>query len=220
MVLNLCSWVFLLRQKQGLNYTKIQEIKGYLVLWTNFEFRKLVQNVAQWVDQNVQAEFRRSVLHKPRNSRTLSRTCKSYVTWINVQESTFAWINQAIKTFVRLMAKKKFNVHLRLWTCEVLGIFQWEYQPRCCNHCTWVMFSLLGLIASNTSLTNGTFWWSECSALHMLYTVNSTIGEKLKSKAKMKILSWSIKGGHIWDMVLYNMLEQNVFKIITFKFWW
>ena len=34
-----------------------------------------------------------------------------------------------------------------------------------------------------------TFWWSECSALHMLYIVNSTIGEKLKSKAKVKILS-------------------------------
>jgi len=148
----------LLRQEQGLNYTKIQETKEHLVLWTNFEFRKLVQNVGQGVHQNVQVEFRRLVLHKPRNSRTLLRTCKSYVTWINVQESTFAWINQAIKTFTRLMPKMIFNVHLRLWTFEVLGIFEWKYHPRCCNHCTSLMFSLLGLITSNMSLTNHPKW--------------------------------------------------------------
>jgi len=41
---------------------------------------------------------------------------------------------------------------------DVLGIFQWEYHPRCCNHYTSVMFSLLGLITSSTSLTNHPKW--------------------------------------------------------------
>jgi len=80
--------VFLLRPEQGLNYIKIQEIKGYLVLYN------------------------------PRNSRTLSRTCKSHVTWVSVQKSTFAWINQEIEAFTRLMSKKIINVHLRLWTLK------------------------------------------------------------------------------------------------------
>ena len=34
--------------------------------------------------------------------------------------------------------------------------------------------------------TNGTFWCSECSAMHMLSTVNSTVGKKLKSKQKWR----------------------------------
>ena len=37
----------LLRQEQGLNHTKIQEIKGHLNSWSNTEVRKLDQNVAQ-----------------------------------------------------------------------------------------------------------------------------------------------------------------------------
>ena len=41
---------------------------------------------------------------------------------------------------------------------KVLGIFQWEYHRRCCNYCTSVMFSLLGLITSSTSLTNHPKW--------------------------------------------------------------
>jgi len=146
----------LLRLEQGLNYTKIQEIKWHLVLWT--EFKKLVQNVPQRVDQNVQAEFMRLFLYKPINSRTLSRTWKAHVTRIYVQESTFAWINQAIKAFTMLMSKRIFNVHFRLWTFELLGIFQWEYHPRCCNHCTSVMFSLLGLITTITCLANHPKW--------------------------------------------------------------
>jgi len=100
----------LLRQEQSSNYTKIQEIKGHLVLWTNSEVIKLVHNV--------EVEFRRLFLYKPRISRTLSRTCKSHVTWIDVQESTFAWINQTIEAFTRLMSNRIFNVHLRLWTLK------------------------------------------------------------------------------------------------------
>jgi len=41
---------------------------------------------------------------------------------------------------------------------EVLGIFQREYHPRCYNHYTLFIFSLLGLITSNTSLTNHPKW--------------------------------------------------------------
>jgi len=37
----------LLRQEQGLNHTKIQEIKGHLNSWSNTKVRKLDQNVAQ-----------------------------------------------------------------------------------------------------------------------------------------------------------------------------
>ena len=37
---------------------------------------------------------------------------------------------------------------------KVLGIFQWEYYPRCCIHCTSVMSLLLGLITLKVSLTN------------------------------------------------------------------
>jgi len=40
----------------------------------------LDQNVAQKVDQNVQAKFRRLFLYKPMNSRTLSRVYKAHVT--------------------------------------------------------------------------------------------------------------------------------------------
>jgi len=130
----------LLRQEQGLNHTKIQEIKGHLNSWTNYEVKKSVQNVAQRVDQNVQAEFRRLFLHKLRDSRTLSRTCKLYVTWTNVQESTSAWINQAIKAFTRLMSKRIFNVHLRLWTLKCKDYSKREYHPRCFNHCYSVLF--------------------------------------------------------------------------------
>lgn len=42
------------------------------------------------------------------------RSCKAHMTWVYVQESTFAWINQAIKAYTRIMSKKAFNVHLRL----------------------------------------------------------------------------------------------------------
>ena len=79
---------------------------------------------------------------------------------------------------------------------KVLGIFQWEYYPSCCIHCTSVVFSLLELITSKVSLTNHpkvrtkwTFWWSECSYLHMLLTMNSVVGEKLASKAKGDLAS-------------------------------
>ena len=37
----------LLRQEQGLNHTKNQEIKGHLNSWSNTEVRKLDQNVAR-----------------------------------------------------------------------------------------------------------------------------------------------------------------------------
>ena len=79
----------------------------------------------------------------------------------------------------------------RLWTLEVLGIFQRGYCPRDYNYCTSVVSLLLGLITSKVSLTNHpkvrtkeTFWRSECSSLHMLLTMNSVVGEKLTSKAK------------------------------------
>jgi len=114
----LCVLEWLTKTQIKFNHTKIQEIKWHLNSWTNSEFTKLVQNVAQKVDQNVQAEFRRLFLYKPRISRTLSRTCKLYVTWTNVQENISAWINQAIKAFTRLMSKGIFNVHLRLWTLK------------------------------------------------------------------------------------------------------
>jgi len=74
---------------------------------------------------------------------------------------------------------------------KILGRFQWEYYPRCCNYSTSVVSLLLGLITSKVSLTNhpkvrtkGTFWRSECSFLHMLLTMNNVVGEKLASKAK------------------------------------
>jgi len=74
---------------------------------------------------------------------------------------------------------------------KVLGIFQWEYYPWCCNYCTSIVSLLLGLITSKVSLTNhpklrtkGTFWRSGCSSLHMLLTMNNVVGEKLASKAK------------------------------------
>ena len=60
----------LLRQEQGLNHTKIQEIKGQehklntkeLILI--LKFRKLVQNVDQWVGQNVLMKVQK-VVHSP-----------------------------------------------------------------------------------------------------------------------------------------------------------
>ena len=82
------------------------------------------------------------------------------------------------------MSKRNFKVHLRLWTLEVLGIFQREYYPRGYNYCTSVMSLLLRLITSKVSLTNhpkvrtnGTFWRSECSYEHMLQTMNNIVGE-------------------------------------------
>jgi len=35
----------LLRHEQSLNHTKIQEIKGHLNSWTNFEFRMLLREL-------------------------------------------------------------------------------------------------------------------------------------------------------------------------------
>jgi len=45
------------------------------------------------------------------------------VTWIYVQESTFAWINQAIKAYTRIMSKRILNVHFKTMNIDVLGIF-------------------------------------------------------------------------------------------------
>ena len=53
----------LLRHEQGLNHTKIQEIKGHWIHELILKFRKLVQNVDQWVDQNVLLRVQK-VVHK------------------------------------------------------------------------------------------------------------------------------------------------------------
>ncbi|KEH39204.1 hypothetical protein MTR_2g090780 [Medicago truncatula] len=58
-------------------------------------------------DQNVQAEIRRLFLNKPKSLKNFDqRSCKAHVTWVYVQESTFAWINQAIKACTRILSKK------------------------------------------------------------------------------------------------------------------
>jgi len=131
----------LLRQEQGLNHTKNQEIKGHLNSWSNIEVRKIDQNVAQrsecssWdqklhfrsfaseaplqehaSEASLQKHYFRSTFQKLHFSYWLLFQYKVHVTWICVQESTFAWINQAIKAYTRIMSKGIFNVHLRLWT--------------------------------------------------------------------------------------------------------
>lgn len=85
----------------------------------------------------------------------------------------------------------KMSKDARLWTLEVLRIFQREYCPRDYNYCTSVVSLLLGLITSKVSLTNHpkvrtkwTFWRSECWSPHMLLTINNVVGGKIKSKAK------------------------------------
>jgi len=70
----------------------------------------------------------------------------------------FAWINQSNNGIYKVKCQKRYSMFIKTMNIEVLGIFQWEYHPRCCNHCTSVMFSLLGLITSNTSLTNHLKW--------------------------------------------------------------
>ncbi len=110
----------------------------------------------------------------------------------------FAWINQSNKGIYKVKCQKGYSMFIKTMNIELLGIFQCEYHPRCCNYCTSIMFSLLGLITSKVSLTNhpkvrtnGTFWRSECSSLQMLQGMNSVVGERIKSKAK-------------WDLVLIN----------------
>ena len=72
----------LLRQKQVLNYTKNQEIKGHLNSWSNTEVRKLDQNVLE--DQNVQAEIRsftsEASLKKHASEASLQKLCFRSVT--------------------------------------------------------------------------------------------------------------------------------------------
>jgi len=63
-------------------------------------------------------------------------------------------VQSAIKAFTKINVEKFFKVHSRLWTLEVLGIFQREYYPRCYNHCTSIVSLLLGLITLKASLTN------------------------------------------------------------------
>ena len=61
-----------------------------------------------------------------RISKQSSKGCSytSPETQEHYQVKYIAWINQAIKAFTRLMSKMIFNVYSRLWTLEVLGIFQ------------------------------------------------------------------------------------------------
>jgi len=111
------------------------------------------------------------------------------------------------------MSKRNFKVHSKLWALEALGIFQRGYYPRGYNYCTSVMSLLLGSITSKVSLTNhpkvrtnGTFWRSECSSLHMLQTMNNVVGGKIKCKQK-DILSQSIRDGHVlWSVSRRNLL--------------
>jgi len=72
--------------------------------------------------------------------------------------------------------KKDIQCLFTTMNIEVLGTFQWEYHLRCCNHCTSVLFSLLGLITPDTSLTNHPKWnkWNMLmvrmfSSAHALY---------------------------------------------------
>jgi len=95
---------------------------------------------------------------------------------------------------------------------EVLGIFQWEYYPIWCIHCTSVLFSLLGLITPDASLTNHPKWnrWNILmvrmfNSTHAL-TVNSTVGKKQKQKSKL--MSDSIRIRHIREQVLFNIRKS------------
>jgi len=65
-------------------------------------------------EASLQKHYFRSTLQKLHFSYRLLFQYKAHVTWICVQESTFAWINQAIKAYTRIMSKRIFNVHLRL----------------------------------------------------------------------------------------------------------
>ena len=58
------------------------------------------------------------------------------------------------KGIYKVKCQKGYSMFIKTMNIEVLGIFQCEYHPRCCNYCTSVMFSLLGLITLSTSLTN------------------------------------------------------------------
>ena len=115
--------------------------------------------------------------------------------------------NQAIKAFTRLMLKRIFNVHSRLWT-----LMYKEYSKEniildvtiTARHCcftirTWLhQMEVLQIILSETK---GTFWWSECSAQHMFYEQYSRW--KIKSKIIKEILSHSIRVRHVWGLVLH-----------------
>jgi len=95
---------------------------------------------------------------------------------------------------------------------EVLEIFQWEYYPRWCIHCTSVLFSLLGLITSDASLTNLPKWngWNilmvRMFSYAHAYFMNSTVGKKQKQEASSK--SDSIRIRHIREQVLFSIRKS------------
>ena len=69
----------LLRQEQGLNHTKNQEIKGHLNSRSNTEIRKLDQNVAQRSEcSHMRSEG--CFYTSPESQEHGSRSCKAHVT--------------------------------------------------------------------------------------------------------------------------------------------
>ena len=129
MVFNLCSWVFLLRQEQGLNHIKMHKIKGHWIHELILKFRKLVQNVDQRVDQNVLMIVQKVVHQQPRFIKNV-KNMQEHLTWIKGPEKYISMDVSAIKAWTSKSVKKVFKVHSRLWTLEVLGIFQGGYYPR------------------------------------------------------------------------------------------
>ena len=130
--------------------------------------------------QKLQKHYFRSTLQKLHFSCWLLFQYKAHVTWICVQESTFAWINQAIKAYTRIMSKRIFNVHLRLIFLDV---------KITALHCCFTIRIWLHQMVVLQIILSETKWnilkVRMFSSAHACF-MNNTVGEKQKGKSKSK----------------------------------
>jgi hypothetical protein len=96
----------LLRQEQGLNHTKNQEIKGHLNSRSNTEIRKLDQNVAR--KSECSSRDQKVVLNKPRISRTLIQVMQGTCD-MDICPEKYICMNQATKASMVIKGSMDFD---------------------------------------------------------------------------------------------------------------